>query len=198
LTGKDSYDFNHLQKEYSEARQYLDILKERFENAREIRRKMGPAAAQVLTGSPRKALMLALHHYTAAGLHSVKVRRRENLRERNIAILQEVIFHASIYDPAFIPFFIEYNRSYLRSYESWRSEQQFTKGRKLFLSGLNRFLDYQKMGNPGSARSATAYINEALQELSQVTRNSYQQSIIQFAGWILKELDNRPVQIWNG
>jgi hypothetical protein len=179
LTGKNSDEFLEIQNEYEEAKQQLnEILKYTSEN-----KKI----------NPREMVYKLLYNYNLSGLHTSKIRNKPALQERNLTILKELIFWASIYDPSFVKIFVEYNQKHIKDFNGWKEEEIFKKGRDSFIEGFCYFLEYQSNGKTGTAKVAATYLNESLFEIELITFSSLRQSIINFSMWLLKELELPPV-----
>jgi hypothetical protein len=178
LTGKASEDFLIIQKEYEEAKKYLSeiILHERESNLK----------------NPRIMLHTLLYSYNIYGLHSSKIRRKEELKERNISLTREIIFWGKIYDPEFVTIFIEYNKKHIKSFTGWEEESIFKKGRDLFLKGLIYFFEYEAKGNLGTLKIASMSLHDAIFELNLISSSSLRKSIFDYTNWILKELELPP------
>jgi len=217
ITGKGSAPFLRLQQDYIDAQEYLRRIEtseidieenpntawSQFQSAAERSEQQDTSQTQSKLRfedfEPRTALFLSLDRYNAAGLHSARVRLKEELRNRNKEILQEVLHWASIYDPEFIPIFLEYNRTYLQTFKRWKKQSQFRLIRKKFLYGFSSFLNYQRNGGTGNTRLARSYLNETgtlLRRLSPIGKEH--EAMLHFSDWMLKQLEQPSVQYGKG
>lgn len=171
--------FIRIQKEYKEALRYLNRLN-RYVNADiSFNGKI----------DPRRALYSALLHYTAAGLHSMRMRLRPALRSRNISIVKKVIEWAEIYDPPFIRFFLEYNRMYVNSFTEWKSRKKFRHVKRLFRQGLHFFFDYQFRSKLNAGRISLSYFKDAESRLELLKPGAYRNAVLSFTRWFISELE---------
>lgn len=187
LNGGKSDKFLKVKEEYEEAMSFLKKMKGyNIEGADfDIEELM----------NPRHAFMQSFYYYHVAGLHSIKVRLKNELKERNREIIRKVIFWANLYDRSFIPIFLEYNRSYLLSFNMWRTDKMFEVGRKHFLTGISWFFDYQRYGLDSYRRVTKSFLDDALFELNNLESTPYRSSIIDIIYWLLEELEKLPVKL---
>jgi hypothetical protein len=178
LTGKNSTDFIILQKEYEEAKNYLSNIK--------LNLKLKTSK------DSRKLLFKNLCDYNAYGLHSSRIRHNQILKDRNNELIKEILIYANQYDKEFVKIFLFYNEVHIKKLDEWEIEKKMNTARKIFLKGLNNFLDYQATGNPNTKKISISFINETIHDLNLLTPTSIQKAIIDYCSWLLKEIDLPP------
>ena len=177
-------DFLRLQQEYREAREFLAKHKHDFPHLEK------QAFYKAL--DPRVEFYNTLHYYTVCGLHSVRIRHKKELKDRNLKIIREVLLWARWYDRDFIPIFVAYNKPFLRSPAQGEVEKRLAKARRFFLNGLNWFFKYEIQGIEAASRTAGSYLADAIDELKCLDHRVYKQSLLQFAQWARQELELAP------
>ncbi|MFP4364681.1 MAG: J domain-containing protein [Spirochaetia bacterium] len=181
LTGGDSAPFLKLQADYNDAIAFYQS-KHKDELIKANVRKIDPKQIRV-------DFYESLRRYTAAGMHSNRIRLRQSLRDRNVSIAKGVLDTARFYDPAFIPVFLRYNKTYLQKFQSWQKSVKIRKGKWLFQTGFQWFLDYERNGAPGVLRTACSFLDDAIDILSQCAANEYHLATVGFAQWTREEIE---------
>ncbi|MFW6366553.1 MAG: hypothetical protein ACOC2H_08805 [Spirochaetota bacterium] len=181
--GGSTADFIRLSEEYEQAKSGLPLLEKYISSISSL------SSGETLLQYPRLSFYLSLKRYAAMGLYSVKVRLRENLRERNRVIIEEVIRKSQSYDESFIPVFIAYNRNHLKRYNLWLVEKNFRSGRKYFIKGLNFFLEYQFRGGRELSNIAISYLNDAAYELDHSEESPVQRATYNMVLWLKSEME---------
>ncbi len=182
--GGSTLDFIRLTEEYEQAKTGLPLLEKYITSLNAV------CSGEALLQYPRLSFYLSLKRYTALGLYSVKVRLRENLRERNRIIIEEVIKKSRRYDESFVPIFVAYNKNHLKKYSLWLVEKNFRSGRNYFIKGLGFFLDYQFKGGRELHNIAESYFHDALYELKHSEDSPVQSATFNMASWLLEDLEN--------
>jgi len=181
LMKKDGGEFIRLTAEYEEALAHWDELSVRL---------VGDGLSTVLGESDiRRMFYASLRHYLAAGLYSPRMRIRPEAKKRNELILREVVYWADLYRPAFIPPFLEYNKTYLRRYLEWRKRDHLAKARKLFLEGFRNTLDYEAGRSPRVLRSARSYFSDCGSVLGLIAPSAAVSALTGLSAWFAGELD---------
>ena len=181
ITGKNGNEFINLQREYEEARKYVV----EFE---------GLSAEKIL--KPRYFLYKNLRDYVSYGLFSSRIRKHPVLKQRNEALLTEIIKLANLYSKEFMKIFLEYNRVHIKKLNEWSTEKKIKNAKRLFLSGINCFLDYEGNGNILSYRASKSYLYDCICELKLIGKGHTQNMLNDFCVWILKELELPPVKFF--
>jgi hypothetical protein len=176
---RDGRAFQCIQAAYEEAAASLETVKEMY-----------LSSGKVIYDSEglRRIFYDSLQHYTAAGLHSFKVRLKPELQARNKLIVKDVLFWSSFYDPLFTNIFLEYNKVYFRRFSEWKKEKAFIKARRFFLRGLQSCFDYEKRGTAAAFRTANSYINDTIFLLQLDSETPHSCAILDFADWLKKDL----------
>ncbi|MCG8571538.1 MAG: hypothetical protein MJB14_15490 [Spirochaetes bacterium] len=183
LTGKDGKEFIEIQKEYQQACMYFNKLKD-FVKEGEI----DPSRLK----NPRHELLLNLYHYTIAGLHSVKIRMKPELKSRNAKIIKSILFWAKWYDKNFITIFIDYNKPQFKCFKQWQSEKEHKVIRKQFLYSLYHFFQYQKTGSQSKYEAAKINLCDTLDMIQINSKNSLI-TLERMVNWFLKEIEFSPL-----
>lgn len=185
LNGGRSEDFLKVKSEYEQALDFLKKMKGfKFEHIE---------SEETSPLNPRLGFIRAFYYYHAVGLHSIKIRLKEELKERNREIMKRVIHWANLYDRSFIPIFLNYNRSYLLTFNMWRNDKVFKVGREHFLTGLSWFFDYQRIGTDSYHRVTASYLDDALCEMHNMESTPYRAAIIEMLKWLVEELKLPPI-----
>jgi hypothetical protein len=178
ITGKSGGAFNDLQKEYREAVKYLSDYE---------------SISSDKIRQPRMHLFKCLRDYVSYGLYASRIRNKPKLRQRNETLLKEIISMANIYDREFLGIFMEYNKVHVKKLNEWDLEKKIKGVRKLFLNGLNCFLDYESNGNVMSYRACKSYIDDCICEINLIGIGQSLKTVYDFSSWILKEIEKPPV-----
>jgi hypothetical protein len=181
--GGSTSDFIHLTEEFEQAKSGLPLLEKYITSLNAV------SSERALLQYPRLSFYLSLKRYSAMGLYSVKVRLRENLRERNRVIIEEVITKSKKYDSSFVPVFVAYNKNHLKRYSLWLVEKNFRIGRKYFIKGFSFFLEYQFKGGREHKNISLSYLDDALYELKIADESPVQSATIDFSLWLKNELE---------
>lgn len=180
--GGSTSDFIRLTEEYEQAKTGLPLIEKYVASVSAL------SSGEALLQYPRLSFYLSLKRYAAMGLYSVKVRLRENLRERNRVIIEEVIRKSSAYDESFVPVFVAYNKNHLKRYSLWLVEKNIRSGRKYFIKGLGFYLDYQFRGGRELHNIAESYLHDAGYELVHSEESPVRSATCNMVSWLLKDL----------
>lgn len=181
--GGSTTDFIRLTEEFEQAKTGLPLLEKYITSV------IALSSEDALLQYPRLSFYLSLKRYSALGLYSVKVRLRENLRERNRIIIEEVITKSQRYDETFVPVFVAYNKNHLKKYSLWLVEKNFRSGRKYFIKGLGFFLEYQFKGGREMHNIASSYLDDARYELNHSEESPVRLATCNMVNWLKKDLE---------
>jgi len=184
LSNKSGDEFVKLQKDYEEAKEFIKNLKFDVSFVKDNDKE---------NIDPRAEFYDKLYYYTVSGLHSIKIRIKPKLKERNDKIIEQVLYWAEKYNPLFIPIFKEYNKIFFIPLNEMEVAKKIYRAQKLMIKGLYFFFDYQKNGLESYKNIAISYIEDSLYELKLLDYSDYQKSIVDFAEFILKELIMPPI-----
>ncbi len=191
LTGKDGQDFIRLQELYTKVRKReADVQIQRLPsfNPYKIVEESGYPSVR----DPRAALYISLYRYAASGMNAYKIRSKEVLRERNSLIIRTVLYWGSIYDPAFVPLFIDYNSKVFEHIRVSSTMKQELKGKRLFLQGLDWFCKYQDTGRTSSGTISRDKLRGSIYTFEVFGSNH--SPVIPFARWLIEELEKEPIR----
>jgi hypothetical protein len=178
---EDSREFIRLQAEYEEAVSHWDELSARLAGAGQGR--------ALKPEDLRRMFYAALRHYLAAGLYSPRMRIRPEVKKRNELILREVVYWARLYQPTFIPPFLEYNKIYLKRYLEWQKRDFMRKAQRLFLEGFHNMVDYESARSPRALRSARSYFSDCLSVLGLIAPTPAGEALNRMTAWFSGELE---------
>ncbi len=173
LTGGGSAEFIILKRDYEEA---LRILREH------------PVRSSEPAGDPRRSFYASLLRYTAAGLHSERVRVKPELRDRNESLIRQVFDAALAYSPDFVPIFSEYTAVSPRTFAEWQQGKKTRGVRRCLSFGLHWFFDYQQGGSERARRTAVSFLRDAQDAADRLPPEAGISSIGKLARWLLNEL----------
>lgn len=181
LQKEDGAEFILLKEEYEEALANLDALKSHLGTN---------ADSSVLSPVDiRRMFYDALRHYLAAGLSSVRMRIKTDVKARNELILREVVSWANLYKPSFIPVFLEYNKAYLRRFADWQRRDNLLKAQKLFLSGVYNITDYQTNNSPQALRAGRSFFSDCFNYLDSLAPSIAVNALRGIAVWFSGEME---------
>ena len=181
LKNRDSVEFIQIQEEYEQAKKHLCEIKKIFNKSEDSHPFLS-------VNDIRKQFYQSLYHYTAAGMHSVRVRIKPEIRKRNTTLLQQVLYWAKFYNPAFIDIFLKYNKAYFRRFHNWQKKDKFVKAQRLFLRGLRDCFDYERNGNIRTYRASQSFLEDAVSNLKLANQDSLSLSLLEYAEWMMQEL----------
>ncbi|RPJ09289.1 MAG: hypothetical protein EHM28_02000 [Spirochaetaceae bacterium] len=131
----------------------------------------------------------SLRHYLAAGLYSVRMRIRPELKKRNELILREIVYWAKLHDPVFIGVFLIYNKTYLRRFSEWQRRDNLIKAQKLFQRGFSTTVEYAGNKSPHTLRTARLCFSDATSLAGSLKTHPLARSILECIIWFQAELD---------
>ncbi|HEQ71884.1 MAG TPA: hypothetical protein ENN69_05295 [Spirochaetia bacterium] len=181
LIKEDSAEFIRLREEYEEARENFRELKLYLTNREE--------ASVLGEDDIRRLFYESLRHYLAAGLHSVRMRIKTDIKTRNELILREVSSWANLYKPSFVLPFLEYNKAYLRRFEEWQKQKYPPNAQYLFRYGLYNIIDFAMSGSPQALRAARSFFSDSLAEAEKLPRSPATDPLRKLDRWFLEELE---------
>jgi hypothetical protein len=182
LKKQDSVEFIRLKAEYEEAKEHVGELKT-YLIEKENTNVLGD-------GDIRRMFYASLKHYLAAGLDSMRIRIKPEIKKRNELILREVLYWAKLYKPSFIPVFLEYNRAYLRRFSEWQKRESLSKARRLFLFGFRESIRYEDTHSPRALYAARSYFSDCQSVLEILTPSAHGRAVAGFALWFSGELES--------
>jgi hypothetical protein len=182
LQKQDSIEFIQLKDEYEEA-------KEIFEDLKAYLIQKGNTSL-LEEDDVRRMFYAGLRHYMAAGLYSLRMRIRPEMKKRNELILREVLYWAKLYKPTFIKVFLEYNKAYLKRYVDWQRRDNLAKAQKVFLFGFRDILSYEENRSPRALKASRSYFLDCVSILESTPPTPAGLAVHQFAMWFLDELDS--------
>jgi hypothetical protein len=181
IKNQDGREFIRLRAEYEEALSNWDELSARLTVAGQGR-ALNPEDL-------RRMFYSALRHYLAAGLYSPRMRIRPEVKKRNELVLREIVYWARLYQPTFIPPFLEYNKIYLKRYLEWQKRDFLRKAQRLFLEGFHNLLDFEIGRSPRALRSARSYFSDCLSILRLIAPTPAGEALRQMTAWFSGELE---------
>lgn len=190
ITKKDSSDFQQLQSEYEIAKKSLQQIKDYYK-AMQLNQGNQSNKIDIIISREqiKKKFYDSLHHYTVAGLHFTRLRRKPSLKARNSTILKQVFYWGNLYDPEFCAIFKEYNKIHFRSFYNRKQEERYYTGKKLFVQGLRHMFDLLKTSTNGTYKTTVRYFHDSLYVLGHAGHNSSTVALIKFLYWVIKELE---------
>jgi hypothetical protein len=189
LLKRDGGEFIRLQEEYEEALAHWDELSARL--LRGDGTTLGVEGTTLLgEADVRRMFYAALRHYLAAGLYSLRMRIKPEIRKRNGLILREVVYWAKLYQPSFIAPFLEYNKTYLRRYLEWRKRDALGRAQRLFLEGFRSILNFEAGRSPRALRSARSYFSDCRSVLAVSEPSAAGIALGRLTAWFAEELDS--------
>ena len=203
VTGKDGREFQRIHQEYEEAHKYLKkhlVGMEGPEGELNPFPSFSPTRVIVDCGyhreiNPRTAVYIGLYRYVTAGLHSHRVRSKSTLGKRNLEIIRTIVYWSYLYDPGFIPIFVDYNRQYAVQYRKFFRNNRIVMCRRLFQQGLRLFLLFQDQGR-STAREIAADKLSFIVDMSRfISPSPSQNSIYRFSQWLLAELEKESTHL---
>ncbi|MGC8765011.1 MAG: hypothetical protein ACP5QT_03910 [Brevinematia bacterium] len=180
-------EFINLKREFEEA---LVVIKNPFLLGNILREEEEEAQKPE---NIREKIYKMLSIYVALGIYSQKVRIKKELKDRNEKIIETIIDLGRLYDPEFSRLFESFNSFYFQPFDEWYEERQLKNARKLFISGIRKFLDYQRNGNVMNLRMATSYLNDAYYEYTYRAKSDYHRNILNLIQWFISELSKPPL-----
>ncbi|MBN1524981.1 MAG: hypothetical protein JW904_10880 [Spirochaetales bacterium] len=179
---EDSAEFIQLTDEYEEAMSNLERIKSYL-------MQRGPAGDVLDAEDIQRMFFSSLRHYLAAGMNSQRMRIRADVRKRNDLILREIVYWAKLYDPAFIPVFLNYNKTYLRRFTEWKKRDEIMRAKKLFYFGFHDTIKYEENRSRRALAAAQTNLKECLEILAMHSSNPFAKAMQDCAAWFLIRLD---------
>lgn len=187
LSKNDHSLFQKLQQEYEEAKQALEHVQDFFRILQP--QEGGLAAETVRIDTLRKGLYDSLEHYTAAGLHSNRIRLNPVLKLRNRLLIQDVLYWAKLYAPEFVTIFIDYNKLFIQDYASWKANELLKRGRRFLLRGFHSCFDFEKNNLKRSFQLACSWLKDAIDIFRLASHSAMARSHLALAVWLLTDLE---------
>ena len=173
--------FIELNKQYEEILTSFPELRSQLDNVR-------TNIQYSESGNVKKDFYFILNRYTALGLHSPRVRLREQLKKRNTKIVNQILQVSRLYSPDFIPCFNKFNSIVFHSFSSQRIERMHKKLKEKLLLGIFNAVDYIENEIESSKRTALSYFKDI--RYMPIPESDYGTAVYELADWFYKDLEN--------